>query len=106
MKIISKIKKVLLAMGVAIMLSSKKIFALTPLYGPPELTQNRNVNQNTMDLSLIWRIARIFIIPLILIIGLVYFKKSKSTTKRKIITMIIVALVILFVFLVIYYFMI
>lgn len=59
------------------------------LYGPPPEPQSDFI-------STIWRIAKIFIIPLALIIGfIVYFKKSKSTTKRKIITMIIVLLIVI-----------
>lgn len=42
----------------------------------------------------IWDIFKFFIIPIVLIIGLiVYFKKSKSSTKKKVIIMITTILI-------------
>ena len=99
MKIIKKIKKVIISAIIAIVLLPKKIFAsidpgvLETLYGP----RNEQVLYGVRSpISSIWNIAKIFIIPLALIIGfIIYFKKSKSTTKRKIITMIIVLLIVI-----------
>ena len=99
MKIIKKIKKVIVSATMAIMLLHKKIFvtaidpsSFTALYGPP----NEQILYGVRSpISSIWNIAKIFIIPLALIIGfIIYFKKSKHSTKRKMITMIIVLLIV------------
>lgn len=83
-KLISKIKRVVvMAMGVIIALPGKIFAAMAPeeylsvyttLYGVPE----------PKPIEVIWKYARVTVIPLALIVGLImYFKKSKSSTKKK-----------------------
>lgn len=89
-KFISKVKKVIVAIVLAIISFPNKIFAaldpyaIQDLYGPPPVATLYGIERpNT--LTIIWRIARTFIIPIALLIGLIiYFKKSKSSTKKKI----------------------
>lgn len=104
-----KIRKVFISAIMAITLLPKKIFAYMnysidpifradPLYGIP------TVPFEDTFIGKVLRISKIFIIPLVLVIGFVlYFKKSKSTTKRKIITMIIVLLIVIAIYLVVGY---
>ena len=98
MKIMKKIKKVIISAIMTIMLLPKKIFAVEPKeYTIKSAQQYTEILYGVRSpITSIWNIAKIFIIPLALIIGfIIYFKKSKSTTKRKIITMIIVLLVVI-----------
>lgn len=91
MKVLQKIKKIIVATGIAIITLSKKIFAISPndilgmqdLYGPPPVALYGVARPSTI--TIIWRIARTFVIPIALLIGLiVYFKKSKSSKTKKI----------------------
>ena len=89
-KFILKAKKVIVAVILAIISFPNKIFAINPsslyiqdLYGPPPVALYGVTRPSTV--TLIWRIARTFIIPIALLIGLIiYFKKSKSSKKKKI----------------------
>lgn len=82
MKILSKIKKIIISIGIAMISLPKKIFAfdynllneemiaVQPAYGVPS-------PKNSIWYS-IWSIAKVTLIPLALIIGLIiYFKKVK-----------------------------
>ena len=80
-KFISKIKKVIvLIIGVIIALPSKiyavfddQITSLYGVYDPPS------------PLEEFWKIARYFIIPIILLIGIiVYLTKKKTSTRNKV----------------------
>ena len=80
-KLISKVKKVVvMAMGVIIALPGKiyavlddPITALYGVYNPPN------------PLEEFWKIARYFIIPIILLIGIiVYLTKKKTSTRNKV----------------------
>lgn len=89
-KFILKVKKVIIAITLATISFPNKILATinpsilneilessqpVPVYGVPK----------TSTLTIIWRIARTFVIPIALLIGLIiYFKKSKSIKKKKI----------------------
>ncbi len=66
------------------------------LYGP----EPSRANSSTANI--IWKIAGIFIIPIVLLIGLImYFKKSKSSKKVKIlVTIIVIAVTVLLYFVV------
>lgn len=82
-KFASKIKKVVVAIVLAIISFPNKIFAkkLIPVPGNAELYGVYRPSTVTT----IWKIARTFIIPIALLIGLIiYFKKSKSSKKKKI----------------------
>lgn len=63
------------------------------LYGPP--TAALYGIYRPSPISKMWNIAKIFIIPVALIIGLIiYFKKSKSSIKKKIlITILSIAII-------------
>ena len=81
----------IVAIVLAIISFPNKIFAainpsaldIQDLYGPLPGTLYGVARPSTV--TIIWRIARIFIIPIALLIGLIiYFKKSKSSKKQKI----------------------
>lgn len=83
-KIINKIKKILEIVGAFLFALSKKVQASAPpLYGlapsePRELTSN--------NMAPLLNILRLFIIPIVLVIGLiVYLVKSKSSKQKKIV---------------------
>ena len=86
MKILSKVKSVIIGIGIGILTFAYKVFALSPMdidmneigavtmYGVPKPSPIRTI----------LRIAKVFIIPLIVIVGLlIYLKKSKSSKKKK-----------------------
>ena len=106
-KIISKIYKVMVSIAIAIISFPSKIFAaidpsaVQELYGPPPTSTLYGVYRPS-PVTIIWRIARTFVIPIALLIGIIiYFKKSKSSKKKKIlVTFGIVALVLLLYFVV------
>lgn len=98
MKIVEKIKKGLIGLGVFLLTIPAKAFAIdiTPvLYGMPAPNPKPTILKNILD------ICRIVVIPLALIIGIViYLKKSRSGKKRKIIIVVIstaIALVLYFI---------
>lgn len=90
MKVVERIKKGLMGIGVFLLTIPTKVFAVgymdvQPMYGirEPEPVRNNLINS-------IWNICRMFIIPIALLIGIIiYLKKSKSSKKRKIITVLI-----------------
>lgn len=88
-KIISRINKIVISIVVAIISFPSKIFAaidpsaIQDLYGPPPVALYGVARPSTV--TIIWRIARTFVIPIALLIGIiVYFKKSKSSKKKKV----------------------
>ena len=91
-KFISKIKKVVvMAMGVIIALPGKIFAAIEPENFVKENQTLYGVRNLELSLSKgIWNIARITIIPIAVLIGLiVYFKKNKSSTKKKVLVTIL-----------------
>lgn len=100
MKILSKLKHLIIGLGIGITTFTNKVFAFSPnelniidpgktvaLYGIP----------SPQPVKPILKLFKTFIIPISVVVGLlVYFKKSKSNKKKKIIvtiiTLIIVAL--------------
>lgn len=98
MKFLSKIKKIIISIGIAIISIPKKVFAVAvnpsdivqDLYGPPSAV----LYGVPSPVNPTWNISKLFVIPLALIIGLIiYFKKSKSTVKKKIIITILVIMI-------------
>lgn len=94
-KVLKKIRNVCISIGVFLFSSINKVFALDidpkfaepTLYGSPKQFMEPELygSPKAMDVPVIWKILRGFIIPAILIIGIiVYFKKSKSTISKKI----------------------
>lgn len=92
MKLIKKIKNWLTMVGIFLLTLSTKVFALDPreiaidvsLYAVPKPREE-------ILREKIWMITHKFVIPIILVIGLIiYFRKSKSSTKKKIIVSILV----------------
>ena len=90
-KIILKTKKVIISIVLTIISFPNKIFAainpsaldIQDLYGPPTDILYGVPRPSTV--TIIWRIARTFIIPIALLIGLIiYLKKSKGSKKKKI----------------------
>lgn len=104
---VSRIKKIIFSITVAIISFPSKIFAaidpsaIQDLYGPPPTSTLYGVYRPS-PVTIIWKIARTFVIPIALLIGIIiYFKKSKSSKKKKIlVTFGIVALVLLLYFVV------
>lgn len=95
-KVLKKIRNVCISIGVFLFSSINKVFALDidpkfaepALYGSPKQFMEPELygSPKAMDVPVIWKILRGFIIPAILIIGIiVYFKKSKSSTAKKIV---------------------
>ena len=83
MKIVERIKKGLTGIGTFLLTIPAKVFAIgisdelqpVPMYGVP----------SSRVVDIIWTIAKFFIIPIALLIGLIiYFKKSTSSTKKKV----------------------
>ena len=86
--LISKIKRIITAFITATMSFSHKIFAIDT-----NLIDNVKPTSSAADYGVpftnpiwrIWYIAKFFIIPITLLIGLIiYFKKSSSSKKKKI----------------------
>ena len=107
MKLVERIKKVIITIVLAIISFPNKIFAKFDPSSVDYYIQYPDISDYGVVKSpgpaeTIWRIARNFIIPIALLIGLiVYFKKSKSSTKKKIlVTLGIIALVTLLYFVV------
>lgn len=103
MKIKTKFKKIITAIVIGIITLPSKIFAMSSdligpfeqvLYGPPP-----EPTLTTMEIFL--RIARIFIIPIAVAIGLIiYLKKSKSDKTKKILvisSVVIISVVLFFI---------
>ena len=89
-KIISKIYKVMVSIAIAIISFPSKIFAaldpsaIQEAYGPPPTSTLYGVYRPS-PVTIILKIARTFVIPIALLIGIIiYFKKSKSSKKKKI----------------------
>ena len=108
MKILEKIKKVFLTIGVFLVTLPTKIWAigievLPDLYGPPQLDYGVFRPRSIGILENILKIVRIIVIPLILIIGIIiYLKKSKSSRLRKVITILLTVAIAIFVSFMIY----
>ena len=113
MKIIERLKKGLIGIGAFLLTIPTKVFALqdskivsVALYGiqKPDFSicQAEYGVPRTRPILTIWRVARTFIIPIALLIGLiVYFKKSKSSIKKKIlVTIVSVAITVILYFVV------
>lgn len=84
MKILLKLKSVMVGAGIGILTFANKVFATSLM------------NMNELDVvvlygvakpnpvKVIFKIAKVFVIPVALIVGLlIYFKKSKSSKKKK-----------------------
>ena len=88
MKLLDKIKKILTKICAFLLMIPTKVSAreIEVLYGPPPTSAVYGVYRPS-PLTIIWKIARTFVIPIALLTGLIiYLKKSKSSKKRKIIT--------------------
>lgn len=86
-KFISKVKKVTFAIILAIISFPNKILAIV---SPSDIDLSKvqvdKLKYVPPNDVIIWRIAKIFIIPIALLIGLIiYFKKSKDSKKGKIV---------------------
>lgn len=106
MKVVEKIKKVVVAIVLAIISFPNKIFAainpsMQDLYGPQPVALY-GIARPPSTVTIIWRIARTFIIPIALLIGIIiYLKKSKSSKKKKILVTIgIIAITVILYFVV------
>lgn len=99
MKILSKLKSVIVGVGIGILTFANKVFAISPdMLIDPGMIETAYGIPRPSPIRMIIRIAKTFIIPIATIVGLlIYFKKSKSSNKKKaivtIITLIIVALI-------------
>ncbi len=86
MKILSKIKNIIIGIGIGILTFANKVFAFSPMdidYNEIEIVSMYGVPKPS-PIRTILKIAKTFIIPVIVIVGLlIYFKKSKSSKKKK-----------------------
>lgn len=101
MKLLDKIKKILTKICAFLLMIPTKVSAreIEVLYGPPPTPAVYGVYRPS-PVIIIWKIARTFVVPIALLIGIIiYFKKSKSSKKKKIlVTLGIVVLVALLYF--------
>lgn len=87
-KFVSKIKKVVVAIVLAIISFPNKIS--TGINYVPQANETSYGVYRPSTVTIIWKIARTFIIPIALLIGLIiYFKRSKSSKKKKILVTIV-----------------
>lgn len=105
MKIVSKLKKVIVGIGVGIITFENKVFALSPnMIIEPEMIKAETAYgiPRPSPIRMILKVTKTFIIPLAVIIGLIiYFKKSKSSKKKKILVTIgIIAITVILYFVV------
>ena len=88
MKILSKVKSIMLGFGVSIWTLTNNVLAITAsniIVKEPESAETLYGVYNPSPIRMGLKIAKTFVIPIILIIGLIiYFKKSKSSNKKKI----------------------
>lgn len=90
-------KKILSGISVFfISLYSKVIAAqMVTLYGVPPVQADYGVPTPISKLSIVWKILQIFVIPLVLIIGMiVYLKKGKNPVIKKIIIGLMIVIII------------
>lgn len=98
MKILEKLKKLTVGFGAFLLILPTKVMAvqnsifedgskfIDPKFIAPTFAEEYGVPAPS-PILMRWRLARTFIIPIALLIGLiVYFKKSKSSKKKKILT--------------------
>lgn len=96
MKVLNKVKKVLIAIGLFFVSISGKVFA-TPMQ-PLNIIENDITSpkyrvQHPIE-SNFFNLFQFVFIPLVLLIGfIVYYKKSKSPKKKKVLIMIIIVLI-------------
>ena len=85
-KFISKTKRVIGSIVLAIISFPNKILAvINPIDIESEPGPKFGIPIQITVMATVWKIARNFIIPIALLIGLiVYFKKSKSSKKKKV----------------------
>ena len=82
MKIVERIKKGLTGIGTFLLTIPAKVFAMEIIESPPVALYGV---PSPRVVDIIWTIAKFFIIPIALLIGLIiYFKKSTSSTKKKV----------------------
>lgn len=98
MKILSKVKSVIIGIGIGILTFANKVFAISPMNMIEMDTVALYGVAKPNPVRVIFKIAKVFVIPVALIVGLlIYFKKSKSSKKKKaivtLITLIIVAII-------------
>lgn len=85
MKILSKLKSVIVGVGIGILTFANKVFAISPdMIIDPGMIETAYGIPRPSPIRMIIRIAKTFIIPIAVIVGLlIYFKKSKSSKKKK-----------------------
>lgn len=87
MKILSKLKSVIVGVGIGILTFANKVFAISPdmIIDPGMIETAYGIPRpSPSPIRMIIRIAKTFIIPIAVIVGLlIYFKKSKSSKKKK-----------------------
>lgn len=87
MKFLSKLKNVIAGVGIGILIFANKVFAISSNIvdpGPVQLMYGIPYNSRPDSISMIAKMTKIFIIPIVVIVGLlIYFKKSESSRKKK-----------------------
>lgn len=101
MKILNKIKKIIIGIGLFLYTLPSKMLAysygmidkLQPDYGVP--------HESPIYESTMWKVFQFILLPIILLIGLViYIKKSKSSKKRKIAVVIIAVIALILIYII------
>lgn len=84
MKILSKLKSVIVGAGIGILTFANKVFAISPMNMIELDTVTLYGVAKPNPVKVIFKISKVFVIPIALIVGLlIYFKKSKSSKKKK-----------------------
>lgn len=104
MKILFKFKKVIGGIATFLIMQSTKVFSMSELYGVPQVLYGPPTQNKSLVLEKILTFARLFLIPIIFLIGIcIYLKKSKADKKRKIITAILISIISVILYIVINY---
>ena len=98
MKILSKLKNIILGFGVSIWTFTNNVLAITAsniIVKEPESAETLYGVYNPSPIRMGLKIAKTFVIPIILIIGLIiYFKKKKNTNNKKILVSLLLFIIV------------
>lgn len=97
-KILEKVKKRLFAIGIFLTTLPTRVLAAdvpVPMYGVEKPKEFKTWNK----ISNVWNSLKFFIVPLIVVIGIMgFWKKSKKSTRRKMIVLVLVLIIIVLIY--------
>ncbi len=92
-KTLNKIRKVLIGIGISLISFGTKVFGVKDEFNIQSLYAAPTTPLSKTPIGVILQLIRVSIIPLVLIIGLIYWIKSKNDKKKKAVFIGIVAAV-------------